>query len=684
MDDANRCLAAWLQQAGVLSAAAAEAALTQCQQSGVPLLQALLATGALSYTAVQELLLRAAVPPAEAQAMPEETLRATEDDPFLDDRHLQAALLASSRLSPAQLQTALAEQQRTGHPLWRTLLNLGLLAPYDLVELMHTPLPPGYVQDPLLLEALRALGGLAPEQREELETRGRARDTSLVQYCLDKGWLTREAVGQLLARYLQCPFVDVRREPPDEALLRLLPRRPLWTRLLVPLRLEGDALLVAMANPRDQASQEWVQQRTGYRVRPLLALEDDLREVLRRHGAAAAAVTPYRFLEGREAATAVELVDAILEGAVRAQATDIHIEPHLPRMRVRYRVDGRLFDVATVPPALEMAVISRIKILADMDITERRLPQDGHLTARFEGQEYHMRVATIPTPEGEKLVIRLLSRHNVLMGLKQLGLEPEDERRLRALIATPQGMILVTGPIGSGKTTTLYAALNEINVLTRNIVTIEDPIEYRLAGITQVQVDPKAGLTFASGLRSMLRQDADVLMVGEIRDVETATVAIRAALTGQQLFSTLHTADAPSAITTLEYYGIQPYLVASALSGVVAQRLVRTVCPQCRQWYTPSPALVRQLGLPPSQAYRFAYGAGCAACYDTGYRGRTGIFEILQVTDTIRRLITERAPETAIQAAAVREGMSTLVQSGIKKVLRGLTTPQEVMREVFL
>jgi type II secretory ATPase GspE/PulE/Tfp pilus assembly ATPase PilB-like protein len=497
-------------------------------------------------------------PLAESTEIPEATPTWETEDFFherhIDDQQLRSFLLARGRLTREQLDAALEEQQHTGHPLWRTLINLQLLTPQDMMEVI-----------------------------------------------------------QALA---------VASETPDAP---------------------------AASRPRKR-EHEWH------------ALHVD------------------------DTTTAVELVNTIFAGAIHARATDIHIEPQLPRMRVRYRIDGMLFDVMTVPPALEMPIISRIKILADMDITERRLPQDGHITATVEGQEYNMRVATIPTTQGEKLVLRLLSKSNVLTGLKQLGLEPEDERRLRNLIAKPQGMILVTGPIGSGKTTTLYAALNEVNILTNNIVTIEDPAEYQLTGINQVEVDTKAGLTFASGLRSILRQDADILMVGEIRDVETATVAVRAALTGQQLFSTLHTVDAPSAITTLENFGIQPYLIASALSGVVAQRLVRRVCSACRRWYTPSPAVLRQVGLQPrgGKEYRFAYGVGCEACYHTGYLGRTGIFEILQVSDTIKHLIIERAGEKAIQAAAIREGMSTLAQSGTKKILQGITTPQEVMREVFL
>ena len=510
----------------------------------------------------------------------------TVDEYHINDQQLQAVLLQSGRLTLAQLDTAVREQQVTGHPLWRTVINLELLTPQEMTALIKTQGAPGQAQ------ILSSATGTAQEPEQALESQ---------------------------------------------------PRRDVAQHLI----------------------------------------------------------------EADETATAVQMVNTIFAEAIQARATDIHIEPQVPRMRVRYRIDGMLFDVLTVPPALEMSIISRIKVLAEMNITERRLPQDGRLSFRLGEQEYNMRVATIPTVQGEKLVLRLLTKSNVLTGLKQLGLEPDDEQRLRSLIAKPQGMILATGPIGSGKTTTLYAALNEVNILTNNIVTIEDPIEYQLAGINQVEVDPKIGLTFASGLRSILRQDADILMVGEVRDVETATVAVRAALTGQQLFSTLHTIDAPSAITTLGNFGIQPYLIASALSGVVAQRLVRKICPECRQWYTPSPAVLRQLGLVPEQQegpngpksgptdapistptqsrqWRFAYGVGCAACYYTGYLGRTGLFEILRVSATLRQLITEQASEQEIQAAAVREGMHTLQQNGIAKIIQGITTPPEVMREVYL
>jgi type II secretory ATPase GspE/PulE/Tfp pilus assembly ATPase PilB-like protein len=558
----RRQLITFLQATGVLEARDAARMLAEPTHVNGNVLQDLVSSGMVSFEALQEALLRvstpANVPPADTSD-PVPSVAAPEvpehlfNERHISDQQLQEFLLDHGRLPREQLDVALRDQQHTGHPLWRSLINLQLLSPQDMMDV------------------LRTLGTAAPESEV----------------------------------------------------------------------LEG--------TPPKRREREW-------------------------HG-----------LRMTSRMTAVELVNAIFEGAAHARATDIHLEPNVPQMRIRYRIDGVLFDVMAIPADLEMPVISRIKVLADMDITERRLPQDGHIAIRVVSQEYNMRVATIPTTNGEKLVLRLLNTHNVLTGLKQLGLDTDDEQRVRRLIAKPQGMILVTGPIGSGKTTSLYAALNEVDILANNIVTIEDPVEYQLPGVTQVEVDVKGGLTFASGLRAMLRQDADILMVGEIRDHETAAVAVRAALTGQQLFSTLHTVGAPSAITTLENFGIQPYLVASALNGVVAQRLVRCVCPMCRRWYTPSKAVLQQVGLPHDrQDYRFAYGVGCETCYYTGYMGRTGLFEVLRVSDTIKHMIIGRADESALQAMAIQEGMHTLAQSGIKKILQGVTTPQEVMREVFL
>jgi type II secretory ATPase GspE/PulE/Tfp pilus assembly ATPase PilB-like protein len=565
---------ALLQAAGALTPEVAAQALVQEQHTDGTLLQTLITSGVLSFADLQEVLLlygqladgdaRTTTAPLIALDVTAVGVERTVDEYRIDDLQLQPFLLKSGRLTQEQLDTALQAQQHTGHPLWRTVMNLGLLTPQEMAEIIKAQGP---------------------------SVQGRP---------------TNEAMA----------------ESPEP----------------------GQAVV-------PQSSRDAVR----------------------------------RVIEVDDTATAVQIVNTIFAGAIQDRATDIHIEPQVPRMRVRYRIDGMLFDVLTVPQLLETSIISRIKVMADMNITERRLPQDGRLSFQLDDQEYNMRVATIPTAYGEKLVLRLLIKSNVLTGLKQLGLEPDDEQHLRSLIAKPQGMILVTGPIGSGKTTTLYAALHEVNILTNNIVTIEDPVEYQLTGINQVEVDTKIGFTFATGLRSILRQDADILMVGEIRDVETATVAVRAALTGQQLFSTLHTVDAPSAITTLGNFGIQPYLIASALSGVVAQRLVRRICPACRQWYTPSPAVLRHLGLKPGQReWQFAYGTGCEACSYTGYLGRTGLFEILRVSETVRHMIIARESEHALKTAALREGMHTLQQSGITKIIQGVTTPQEVMREVYL
>lgn len=383
--------------------------------------------------------------------------------------------------------------------------------------------------------------------------------------------------------------------------------------------------------------------------------------------------------------SAVNLVDQLINKAIEVRATDIHLEPQRNDMRVRYRIDGMLYEIVDIPLIFSLSVISRLKILAEMDITERRLFQDGRMSTTIAGQDYHMRVATLPTKMGEKMVIRILTESNLVKGLEELGLDAGEQRLFRRILARPHGMILVTGPIGSGKTTTLYAALNELDFRSRNIVTIEDPVEYQLKGINQVEVDLKIGVSFPTGLRAILRQDADILMIGEIRDTETGRVAVRAALSGQQIFSTLHTVDSPSAITTLMNFDIPPFLIASSMNGVIAQRLVRKICPACKVSYIPDPALLRQLGLNETgKEYLFYMGQGCERCYQTGFMGRIGIFEILWVSDRIRKLIVHRADEERIKEIAIQEEMRVLKLSGIKKIVEGVTTPEEVMREIYL
>jgi type II secretory ATPase GspE/PulE/Tfp pilus assembly ATPase PilB-like protein len=377
-------------------------------------------------------------------------------------------------------------------------------------------------------------------------------------------------------------------------------------------------------------------------------------------------------------ASVMQLVTKMIEGAVNSGATDIHLDPQEPEMRVRYRIDGVLHDVMSIDHEIEAAVVSRVKIMADMDITETRRPQDGHITFDFADNEFDIRVATMPCFLGERVVLRLLDASTVLQGIKDLGLETEDVKKLSALIEQPYGMILVTGPTGSGKTTTLYAALNQKNVLTESIVTLEDPVEYQLSGINQVQIDPDIDLSFANTLRAAMRQDIDVLLVGEIRDAETARIAIRAAMTGHLVFSTLHTNDAPEAISTLRNMDVPSYLLASSLTAVVAQRLVRKICPKCRSAFTPTKAMLKVLGLPEStkKLYR---GEGCNFCYHTGAKGRTGIFELLEVNSSIRQMIAAAEPTEKIARAAK---LKTMADRCRIKVKEGIIAPEEFLRVI--
>jgi type II secretory ATPase GspE/PulE/Tfp pilus assembly ATPase PilB-like protein len=451
-----------------------------------------------------------------------------------------------------------------------------------------------------------------------------------------------------------------------------------------------------MENPGDTTALDDLAILTGLGVNAKLALKDQLEQAIGR---------VYRQIQEPEqpptqtrqkqsetapgledliqSASTVDLVASIVRGAVHSEATDIHLEPQRSGMRVRYRIDGMLYDVMTIPPAAEAMLVSRVKIMADMDITERRLPQDGHFHLELGDRTYDMRVATMPVSLGERLVIRLLNPDMVFLGLKQLGLTEENYDKLEDMIAEANGMVLVTGPIASGKTTTQYAALNKVNVLTDSIVTIEDPIEYELPGINQVQVDPGIGRSFAFLLRAVLRQDVNTLLVGEIRDAETAAIATRAAITGHLVFSTLHTKDAASAVTALLNLGIEPFLISSALSGIVNQRLVRRVCPQCMEEYQPSAAELKSIRWPDSDNPPvFAQAVGCKACYHTGYHGRTGVFEILAATADIRERIMAQAPAEEIAKAAVAGGMKTLRDDAFLKLGKKLTTVEEVMRTI--
>jgi general secretion pathway protein E len=385
-------------------------------------------------------------------------------------------------------------------------------------------------------------------------------------------------------------------------------------------------------------------------------------------------------LDNASRAPVIKLVNLLLFEAVKANASDVHVQPHEDRLVVRLRIDGVLYDAYTLPKNVQEEVISRIKVMGRMNIAEKRLAQDGRATAQIGDRAIDLRIATLPTSYGERVVIRLLDKSARLYDLTELGMDPRTLANFEQLITIEHGLILVTGPTGSGKSTTLYSALNRINGKEKNILTLEDPIEYQLEGISQTQVSEKKGMTFASGLRRVLRQDPDIIMVGEIRDLETATMAIQSSLTGHLVFSTLHTNDAASAVTRLLDLGIEPYLVASSLVGVLAQRLVRRVCVQCAAMYRPHPSELEWLGVERSATMKMRRGAGCTACRNTGYSGRLGTFELLVLNDDVRRLVQARASAAEIKEAALQAGSRTLRDDGIEKILAGITTISEVER----
>jgi general secretion pathway protein E len=490
----------------------------------------------------------------------------------------------------------------------------------------------------------------------------------------------------------------------DHELIRKVPIAFCRRYRVLPLRHEGGIILVAFTDPLETVALDDLRLLLGKPVKPVLttgvSLLARLNHVYDEAASPAGAEEvmediaasesldqlaheldePQDLLDATDEAPIIRLVNSVLFQAVRQRASDIHFESFERGLVVRYRIDGVLYPVLTPPKRLQASIIARMKIMAGLNIAEKRLPQDGRFAIRTAGKDVDLRVSVLPTSHGERVVLRLLEKENRLLNLSEMGFPKERLSAIHQLIQLAHGIILVTGPTGSGKTTTLYAALSHINAPDKNIITVEDPVEYQLLGIGQMQVNPKINLTFATGLRSILRQDPDVIMIGEIRDRETAEIAIHASLTGHLVFSTLHTNDAASAATRLIDMGIEPFLVASSVVAVLAQRLLRRICPDCKRSYRPSGEELSRLDLPPDSGIMLYRGAGCAACSQTGYRGRTGIFELMVFDDDIRRLIGGKADSTAIKQAAVAKGMVTLKQEGIERVLHGHTTLEEVMR----
>ena len=528
-----------------------------------------------------------------------------------------------------------------------------------------------------------------------------------------EGTLTDDQLARAVAERFGLDHVDLRlyRVDPDAA--KLVAPAAVRRYQAVPVAFVGDrTLLVAMVDPANVLAIDDIAVMTGYEVRPAVSSLADVEWLLERledpnFGVGATAPeehedadtpasqqpaqpaaplydlrdnAPINFGAGGEDASVIQLVHRVIKEAVDRGASDIHFEPQEEEMRVRYRIDGVLQEAATVPVSAVPAVVSRIKILSDLDIAERRIPQDGRISIEVESKPIDLRVATLPAAWGEKVVMRILDQSKVMIQLEQLGMLPQALERFTKAFSQAHGAVLVTGPTGSGKSTSLYGALNQLNTIEKHIITIEDPVEYQLTGITQVQVNNKAGLTFASGLRSMMRADPDIIMVGEIRDRETAQIAIEAALTGHLVLSTLHTNDAPGAVTRLIEMGVEPFLVGSAVDCVVAQRLARLLCEECKRRTTITSEVMRANGFNVGLDLEAYEPVGCARCGGSGYKGRVGLYEVMWVSDTIRSLAVAREPAETIMHAAVHEGMMRLREDGLEKVRRGLTSIAEIAR----
>jgi type IV pilus assembly protein PilB len=545
-------------------------------------------------------------------------------------------------------------------------------------------------------EILLYAGKITKDQLDEAMRDQRKSQLKLGEIIVDKGWLKPEEIVEALEQQLGFPIVDLTKYEINPNVATLIPESIVRKYKLIAIDRKENRLIVAMVDPLNFFAIDDVKLYTKMDVTPCLATSMDLERVIEKYYTN---VLTQKALdefsdsfapiedeidteqEMLEVATApiVKLINSIIEQAMRSKASDIHIEPSANDIRVRFRVDGDLNEIMVLPRSNLSAIVTRIKIIGKMDIAEKRIPQDGRVEMKFNDNEIDLRISSLPTVYGEKVVIRILDKSNFNFTKEGLGFSEGDLEKLNRMIAQPYGMMLVTGPTGSGKSTTLYTVLRELNVPSKNVITVEDPVEYKLKGINQVQVNPKAGLTFASGLRSILRQDPDTIMIGEIRDAETAEIAVRAAITGHLVLSTLHTNDSPSTVARLIDMGLEPYLVSSAIIGIISQRLVKVLCPKCKEKYEASDSEKRMMGIDEENEVTLYKPVGCNAC-NKGYRGRAAVHEVMLVNESIRKLINREANTDDIRKQALDDGMRTLLQSATDLALKGKTSFEEIMR----
>ncbi|HZE58727.1 MAG TPA: GspE/PulE family protein [Chthoniobacterales bacterium] len=545
---------------------------------------------------------------------------------------------------------------------------------------------------------------LQPSQAEDVLEEAQLNGKTVEQALVDSGFVDQRGFYQVIADALATEFVELDAGEIPQEILRLIPAGLARLHRALPVAMNDNTLDVALVDPLDPRAAEDLRFALGKDVHVVVAPVEEVEERIKRYyGSDSSSMEDILKQLGEtgellalrgtdESAQAVEaeanatpiirFVDLILFQAIQDRASDIHFEPFENEFKIRYRVDGALYEMAPPPRHLALPVISRVKVMANMNIAERRLPQDGRIQKNVAGRNVDLRVSTLPTQFGESVVLRVLDRSTVNLDLEALGLPDYIYAYVLEIIERPNGIFIVTGPTGSGKTTTLYSCLRRINTIDSKLLTAEEPVEYDLEGIVQVPVNEAIGLTFARTLRAFLRQDPDRIMVGETRDLETAQISIQASLTGHLVFTTLHTNDAPGAVTRLIDMGVEPFLISSTLEAVLGQRLLRSICPQCRTTYQPSDALLAQLGLSKRDIgdRKFFYGKGCDACNQTGYKGRKGIYELLKITDPLRELINERAPTVTLKEKAIELGMVTLRQDGLRSIFAGDTTIEEVLK----